>query len=120
MVEEILLENNNKNITPNCNIIFLSTLITMSLLDRTLNQKKLSTTNTSIIVVLSFSILLSMVAFIENVNALNFSVLPPEINSARLFSGMGLSPVIIQAESIFNSVHSAIADIGNIDRINQD
>jgi len=120
MVEETLLENYNENITPNCNMIFLSTLAIMNLPDRTLNQKDLSLTNNSILTVLSFSILLSMVAFIEDVNALSFSVLPPEINSARLFSGIGLSPVIVQAESIFNSIHSAIADIENIDRINQD
>ena len=98
----------------------MSTLVIMNLPDRDLTQKMNSLTNTNMFAVLSFFILLSMVTFIQNVNALSFSVLPPEINSIRLFSGMGPSPVIIQAESIFNSIHSAIVDIGNIDRTNQD
>ena len=101
-------------------MIFLTILVIMNQHNRNLNRNKLSITNTSIIAVLSLSILLSMAPFMQNVSAVNFGVFPPEINSVRLFSGIGSSPVIVQAESIFNSIHSVVFDIGNIDRINLD
>lgn len=113
MIEEILLEKYYENNSPNCDIIFFTNLVVMNLSNENNDQKKASIINTTIIVVISFSILLSMVVFVQNANALDFGVLPPEINSARLFSGLDVSPVIIKAESVSNNIHSEIDNIGN-------
>jgi len=114
MIEEILLEKYYENNSPYCDIFFFTNLDVMNLSNENNDQKKALIINTTIFMLLSFSILLSMVAFVQNANALDFAVLPPEINSARLFSGIDASHIIIKAESIFESIHSTINDIENI------